>query len=333
MLESSAKHPARHALVAAVVWLVLMVTACTQQDEFSSQRFLYVVNCNGSVDKLDTHERKKVLTIQLSERSGSPPAVPKLGPTDKYDGCMAQHVVVDADRKWVRLVAPKAARVNSQGAQDFQLLTFSLPEWTLTEALPVGKFVEAPYVLRGSAKEQTLTVPDDARTRFEQRDMAAYHDSFDFIAFNSIIGSSGTVTLLAAHVGDPSRTFYGLADLRTHKVTRITDVPDVPPTHPSHVRLAPGGGFVLVEITNPPGSSDIRRTGGLRLYDAQGKRVADWMDERIRDMQFVALTANGMAIYSLGYEYHFIALDQRFGTDASTVPRPGYSPGLVFSAQ
>ncbi len=333
MLESSADPCRRLAPLAVVVGLVFMVTACTRQDEFSNQRFLYVVNCNGSVDKLDTHERKKVSTFQLSDVSGTPPAVPKLERTDKYDGCMAQHVVVDADRKWVRLVAPKAAKVDSQGAQDFQLLTFSLPEWTLTEALPAGKFPEAPYVLRGPEKGQALTLADDARTRFEQRDMAAYSDSFDFIAFNSIIASSGTVTLLTAHVGDPSRAFYGLADLRTRKVTRMTDVPDVPPTHPSHVRLAPGGGFVLVEITNPPGSSEIRRTGELRLYNAQGARVSDRTDEHIRDMAFVALTPNGTAIYSRGYDYYFIALGQRFGSDISTVPRPGLSPGLVFSAQ
>src|SRR5260221_358491 len=60
-------------------------------------RYLYTVYCNGTVDRLDLVQRSKVGSFQLSERSGSPPAVAALAqPGVRPGGCLA-------DRKSTRL--------------------------------------------------------------------------------------------------------------------------------------------------------------------------------------------------------------------------------------
>jgi hypothetical protein len=122
----------------------------------------------------------------------------------------------------------------------------------------------------------------------------------------------------------------GLADQRARTVTRLADPP---PTTLRHVHLAPGGGFVLVEATDSR-NAPARRTGALRLYDASGKPVAEWQDERIRNMAFVALTGNGMAVYSASGDYQFIAMGRPFAATPVTMPMPELAaPGLVFAAQ
>ena len=54
--------------------------------------------------------------------------------------------------------------------------------------------------------------------------------------------------------------------------------------------------YVLVEATES-GETNAKTTGALKLYDANGNGVAEWKDEGVRNMAFVALTPIGNAVY------------------------------------
>lgn len=318
----------RLAVLLASAVMAMLLTACTSKRDTTTERFLYVINCEGSVDKLDIEERKRIATFQLSERSGSPPAVPSLA--GGLDGCLAQRVTGNTVGKGteVSMLSPKQARLDSEGLQDFQLLTFSLPEWKLTRAVLVGRFPEAPRLQRDPAGG--LRVLRDAEwtpiTQMHLRGYAGHDDDTG----NLILESSGTVSLLSLLSAKTDRMALGLADQRTRNLTRLTDVP---PTTIQNVHLAPGGGFLLVEVIEPDGAP-VKRTGALRLYEANGQKVADFMDERIRGMAFVALTPNGTAVYRSSSAYHFVSLGRPFASDPVTLPTPDIAaPGLVFSKQ
>lgn len=315
------------ALACGVLTGWLAVACSPTRDASEATRYLYVVNCDARVDKLDTHARKKVDTFHLSERSGSPPAVPS-APDGKMDGCLAQRVLVDSAARQVRLVAPKEARLDSAGLQEFQLLTLSLPDWKLMDVRPAGKLPEAPQLQQDAAGDMRV-LRDSEWTPVMQMDLGGYK-GYDGATGNLIVASSGSVSLLSLLSAKSDRLALGLADQRTRAFTQLADLP---PTTLRHVHLAPGGGFVLIEATEGTDTS-AKRSGALRLYDASSKLVAEVADERVRGMTFVALTPNGMAAYRSGSEYYFVSFGHTFGNAAVTTPIPDpASPGLVFTAQ
>jgi hypothetical protein len=315
-------------LALTLTMAALPMLACSPApDSRTSQRFLYVVSCDARVDKLDTVNDKKVETFHLSERSGSPPAVP--APADgKMDGCLAQRLQVDGAGKHASLIAPKQARLDSAGLQEFQALTFSLPDWKLVATQAAGKLPQAPWLQLQTGSE--LKVLDDAQWSPQtQLDLRHYQGQDDAVT-GIIVASSGSTSLLSLLYAKSDQLALGLADPRARTLTRLTDLPT---TSLRHVHLAPGGGFVLVELTEP-NVSPAKRTGALRLYDSNGKQAAQWMDERLRGMSFVALTPNGKAVYRNGTEYHFVSMGRPFGSAAVTQPMPELAaPGLVLTAQ
>lgn len=315
------------ALAFAVLTGLLAVACSPAQDVIEATRYLSVVNCDARVDKLDTHARKQVDSFHLSKHSGSPAAVP-LAPDGRMDGCLAQRVLVDSAARQVRLIAPKQARLDSAGLQEFQLLTLSLPDWKLLDVRPAGKLPEAPQ-LQQDAAGGVRVLRNGEWTPVMQMDLRGY-TGYDSAVGNLILASSGSVSLLSLLTAKSERLALGLADQR---IRALTPLADVPPTTLRHVHLAPGGGFVLIEATEGTDTS-AKRSGVLRLYDARGKRVAEVVDERVRGMTFVALTPNGMAVYHSGSAYYFVSFGHTFGNAAVTAPFPDPgSPGLVFTAR
>lgn len=329
----SAFRPARTALLCAVAaWLV---NACSPAPapvpkiatNNASTRFLYVVNCDARVDKLDSSTRKLVESFLLSERSGSPPAV-AAAPDRKMDGCLAQRVVADSKGENVSLVAPKSARLDSDGLQEFQALTFVLPEWRLTATLPAGKMPEAPR-LELDASGRVHVLNDENWTPVTMLDLSKYKRQ-DAATGGLMLASSGNSVLLSLLSAKSDKLAFALADTTALTVTRLENLPV---TTAGHAHLAPGGGYVLVEATESP-QTDAKTTGALKLYDAAGNRVGEWADESIRNMAFVALTPTGDAVYRSDSGYRFIALGRPFGTAAVTKPMPDLAePGLVYAAK
>ena len=324
---------ARAALLCASVGLV--VAACSPAPapapkvaaDTGSARFVYVVGCDARVDKLDLADQKKVESFLLSERSGSPPAV-AAAPDGKIDGCLAQRVVTDGKGESVSLIAPRNARLDSDGLQEFQALTFSVPEWKLTATLPIGKLPEAPRLKLDAAAG--LRVLNDAQwTPVTMLELSKYKGQ-PADAAGLVLASSGNTSLLSLLSAKSEKLAFGLADSAALTVTRLDNLPV---TTLGHVHLAPGGGYVLVEATESD-ETNAKATGALQLYDAAGKRVGEWKDEAIRNMAFVALTPNGNAVYRSDTGYHFLAMGRPFGAAAVTKPMPELTePGLVFSSK
>ncbi len=306
----------------------LLAGACSSaQEAGQGQRFLYVVNCDARVDKLDTFERKKVESFNLSARSGSPPAVPT-APDGKMDGCLAQRVLVDAAAHHVSLMSPKEARLDSDGMQEFQAVTFTLPDWKLVSVQSAGRHPEAPRLQHGATGD--LKVLSEAEwLPVTQLDLRGYK-GHDGNLGGLILASSGNTSLLSLLSATSVRLTLGLASQTARTVVGLTNLPQ---TTLRHIQLAPGGGFVLVEATQTTGAS-ASRTGVLSLYDTSGKQVAEWADQRVREMAFVALTPNGTAVYHKGLDYVFIPMGRSFGNAPVVKPMPDLAePGLVFSAQ
>ena len=293
----------------------------------TSIRFLYVVNCDSRVDKLDLTRQEMVESFHLSERSGSPSAV-AAAPDGKMDGCLAQRVVADGKREKVSLIAPKSARLDSDGLQQFQALTFVLPEWRLTATLPAGKLPEAPRLKLDA--DGSLHVLNDAQwTPVTMWDLSKYKGQ-DADAGGLVLESSGGTSLLSLLSAKSDKMAFGLAD---PTALTVTPLESLPVTTLGHVHLAPGGNYVLAEGTESA-EKDAKTTGVLYLYNAAGKHVGERKDEGIRSMAFVALTPNGYAVYRSDTRYQFIALGRPFGAVAITKPMPELAePGLVFSAK
>lgn len=301
----------------------------------AASRFAYVVHCDGRVDKLDTRERTLIMRFTLSEKSGTPSAVPNLASAGgQMDGCLAQRVRVDATAQGasVSLIAPKDARLDANGVQEFQVLTFALPNWTLTRTAPAGKFAEAPWLRRDAAGVLQVVADDPALS-------AAALDLREFSGAPKdsgalLVQSSGDVSLLSLLYKDSTALALGLANSKTRTVVPLADLP---PTTLRNAHLAPGGDFVLIERTATV--APYQTTGALRLYGGNGKAVADLNEERIRSMSFVALTPNGLAVYSdASGAYQFVPLGTRFAATAvvqSPLANPSAAPAptVVFAAE
>lgn len=315
--------------VATLVMATMFTAACSQKPELAGERFLYVIDCEARVDKLDTVEGTKLASIALAERS---PLVPKVQSAQSgLDGCIAESVLKDATGNLVNVIVPTTTRVDSEGKRDFQWLTFALPDWTFVSAKPAGAGLEQPPFLQREGGGAVSVALAESRNTPPELNWRDYKNTAAVLA-TTILQSSGDTSLLSVFTTDKSRFTVGLANQRTRVLTLLADLPS---TTVTNVHLAPGGDYVLAEITEP-NSSPINRTGALRLYDATGKSVADVRDEAIRNSAFVALTPNGSAVYRSGSEYRFIMIapkGTRFGNAAVTQSSLELQPGLVFAAQ
>jgi hypothetical protein len=311
--------------VTLLALLSLGLTACNKPQPAAQNpdaaRFLYVINCNGRVDKLDTREKKLVSSFALSERSGAPSAVPSLADSGgQIDGCLAQRVIVDSSGTQVSLIAPKTARLDANGLQDFQALTFTLPSFTLTRAQPAGTLAEAPWLQR-DATGTLQVLPDNpllTALATAPLDVQALKGAAKDMG-GLLLQTSGDVSLLSLLVKNSTALALGLADAKNRTLTQLAELP---PTTLKNVRLAPGGGYVLIELT--AATAPHSRTGALRDDGS---------------LRFAALTANGQAVYSnAAGAYHFVALGHTFGTAAVVqsplaTPAAAPAPGLVFAAE
>ncbi|MCE1251616.1 MAG: hypothetical protein LWW82_12970, partial [Comamonadaceae bacterium] len=122
----------------------------------SQYRYIYAVYCNGTVDKLDLVRRTKVSSFQISEHSGTPPAVAVLPSAGMRPGTCLARAVVTADTHdqaagVVNIVASDQLQPDEDGQAHFRLLTFALPAWTLQHTRDLGRF----NVLNGTPPRMT----------------------------------------------------------------------------------------------------------------------------------------------------------------------------------
>lgn len=323
-------------------------------------RFLYVVYCNGTVDKLDLAQPAKVSSFRLSERSGTPPAVAAVpAPGVKPDSCLARPAGTDgmtgkAERQVHVVATSQFYRRDDDGRKPYRLLTFSLPDWTLGEQADLGNFDvlngSPPRVAPGPRAGQWVPRASDAEPD-AMAELAGYEGG-QGVAFARFTQLSGNVSLVEfaveAQPPSQSQTGTGFADSATRRFVRLaasTDASSGP------LRLAPGGLFAVREVQRAAGATASpdkgsvqaappRSTGELRIYrTTDGQPVATVVDARVAgSWQWIAITPNGWAVYTDRQSaYRFVALGLTFGAapveDAETDDLDGTRPGLMYSAQ
>ncbi|GKT18904.1 hypothetical protein AVHY2522_20550 [Acidovorax sp. SUPP2522] len=325
----------------------------------ANPRFLYVIYCNGTVDRLDLAQPAKVSSFALSERSGTPPAVAAApSPGVKPDSCLARPATTDgaggAAERQVQLVAtPQFYRSDADGQKAYRLLTFSLPDWTLRQQADLGMFDvlngTPPRMVRGPQAGQWVPRPSEGAPD-ATAELAGYA-SGQGLAFARFTQWSGDVSLVEFAGPGPSQgtpqAQAGFADRAAHRFVRLAGPPDA---DSGPLRLAPGGRFAVREVQRPQapapsaqGAADtapLRNTGELRVYrTADGQQVASVADARIGGAWHgIAITPSGWAVYTdRRGAYRFVALGRAFGTepvqDEETDDLDGTRPGLVYSAQ
>ena len=331
-MRGRVKTSLRLAVFACFAALALTL-GCTSKEAATSERFVYVIDCEARVDKLDTVAAKRVASIALSEKSALVPKVASA--TAGLDGCIAESVLHDAAGQ-VNVLVPTTTRLDQNGKRNFQVLTFALPEWSFVSAKAVGSGTEQVQFLdRDQAGQFRVTTFADrvAATDIDLRDYQKIGDAAKTsVLANSIIESSGGVALVNLFTADKSRQVLALADQRARTLNQVFDVAS---SAAMMVHLAPGGAFVLIEMMDAA-STPPRRTGALRLIDANGKIVNEMADAEIRDHDFVTLTPNGYAVYVNNRGYLFVPIapkNTRFGNAMVTQPSPEAKRGLVFAAQ
>jgi len=325
----------------------------------SQYRYLYAVYCNGTVDRLDLLQREKVGSFQLSERSGDPPAVaavPLHG--SQPEPCLARPVTTsdayDQADGVVHLVASAQFDTDHDGNAQFQLLTFSLPDWTLqhTRDLGIRSFGRPPRLLR-TTDGYLIIQPDiknlDRSYIYPQQPggdpWAEMTDLVSSYAGGEELGLSGSMqwsagNVLLSYALTDQDTGTALANRNRRQIVRVS-VSSGEEITPERY-LAPGGEFVLQVMRRavPLGGDrwKIENNGELRLYNADGKLVRvltepgiagqalalvqagkadDILPRERNDWWLVALTPEGLAVFVMGWEnsYRFVDLGQTFGVE------------------
>ena len=330
-------------------------------------RYLYTVYCNGTVDRLDLVQRSKVGSFQLSERSGSPPAVAALAqPGVRPGGCLARSVATDdaQDRTaaMVHIVASSHVDPDADGRKPYQLLTFELPQWTLQQTRNLGS-LDAPPRLAISANASLTVQPrdeDPAAAMAAQVQSWAGADAMTWA--NAIEWSAGNVLLTYA-LPDQRGTGAALALRTDARIVRLAEFRHGSGDIPPDLRLAPGGQFVLATMKRSvplgEGLSKVEATGELRLYGADGRQLSVLNLESLagsvlalsqsgkldldqprtdNDWFNVALTPGGLAVFTdRRGNYQFIALGHTFRPDPVIDPAlddaDGARPALVYAAR
>ncbi|MCZ2135672.1 MAG: hypothetical protein LC098_09630 [Burkholderiales bacterium] len=312
---------------------------------FPSQRFAYLVYCDGRVDKLDLERRRKVTTIALSTRSGSPPAIAAApSPGTRPDSCLARPAVGGASEGTTHLVASSQfTRDDRDVRKAYALLTFSLPDWTLVASRPLGTFDvlngTPPRVVFDDAGAPRSLTGEAARLPLPSG-FADYVDATQAVSAR-VYERSGTTDLLAfvdrRHPDQPQSGFARESE------RRFVPLAAPPNALSGDARLAPGGDFALRPVVTMQrrrdGTTRTVLSGELRLYDAKGDRVATLNAQSVAGAcSCVLIAPNGVAVFvDHKGNYRFVSLGRSFSDapveDDLTDDLDGTRPGVVYASR
>ncbi len=312
---------------------------------FPGKRFAYLIYCDGRVDKLDLERRRKVASIALSTRSGSPPAIAAApSPGTRPDSCLARPALGGAPEGSAHLVASSQfTRDDRDGRKAYSLLTFSLPDWTLLASRPLGTFDvlngAPPRVVFDDAAAPRSLTGDAARLPLPSG-FADYADAAQATSAR-VYERSGTTDLLAfVDRRHPDQPQSGLARESERRFVPL----EAPPNASSgDARLAPGGDFALRPVVTMHRDRDGTRravlSGELRLYNAKGDRAATLNARSVAGAWSCVLIApNGVAVFADRHgNYRFVSLGRPFSDtpveDDLTDDLDGTRPGVVYASQ
>lgn len=274
-------------------------------------RYLYVLNCEAQLDKLDTVTGRKVTSYDLAKRT---PLVPKI--VGSLDGCLAYQVRYDAATALFYTVVPKQVQSKADGTKDYRVLAFTVPLIRFAKQLPGGKDLAEPPLLDDLVRGPVVR-PDSTRlAKLDVSTLAAENRQTQ----NQVLESSGDSFLLRLFTADPQELVLAVADTRAKRLTRLQAVPA---TTALKVHLAPGGGYVLVEESG---------TDRLAIFDAKtGLKVKEVTGAGVGAQYFLAIAPNGKAVYHSGDMFRFVNLGLRLPS-VPVWPSTGMEvPGVFFA--
>lgn len=284
-------------------------------------RYLYVLTCDGRLDKLDTVENKKTASADLTKLPGEA-ALPSA--EGAYDGCLAYQALYDADASAFYTVAPLQASMKENGTKDYRVVEYSLPQVRLIKSTPAATNATEPPHLELSNSGIRLTPA------------AEWHPPSQFVfsgfapgeaAGNQLIEASGDRALLRLFGANPAQVLLGVADTQAKTLVRLQNTP---PTAAANAHLTPGGAAVLIEEVTR--SQKPGKTGVLALFDATTSRKNELLNSpEIRSQYFLAISPNGKAIYHSAEDYSFVDLKQTFSNEPVTRPPGAIYPNIFFA--
>lgn len=309
--------------ILCVFILALTTLSAHAADKSNPGRFLYIVTCDAQVKKIDTVKQQQLSKVDLARKSGKQSLIPKTAGT--IDGCLASSVVFDATKSVFHLIAPVQTRLKPDGTNDYNVLTYSIPDLRLVDHQSAGKNLAAAPHLDSSFK----VIEDAAWASAHDLDLSGFTPDKTALP-NQIIETSGDQALIRLFTDKSTELSLAVANQQNHTVTRLNQLA---PTVALNAHLAPGGGMVLIEEVKDRVKSPVKN-GKIGLYDAaSGNKTKEISDERVKKMKFVAITPNGKAIYQLKNDYVFIDLGTTFTNNAVSHLLSNNYPEMFFADQ
>ena len=252
--------------------------------------YLYVVDCDGIVEKLDTVAERKVATYDLSTRTGKLDLVPKAN--GALDGCLANRTTYVNANSTFYTVVPEEADPSATGTHNYRVLGFSVPAVELVQQFLAGTDLSAPpglSVVHGTTVRVTPASAGPPPNGVDLRNFLPEKSE----APNQILESSGSHILLRLFTANPAQLVVAVADRKLKKIVRLNDLPV---TTALNIHLAPGGEYVLVETLTGPDSNGVK-TGRLALFRSDtGDLLKDFEAPQTKSLFFLAISPTGRAI-------------------------------------
>lgn len=310
--------------VRVLLWpLLVIASACSAAPE--PARFMYVVGCDATVQKLDTYSDRQVQNVDLATRTGSQRVIPPAASPQQY--CLSEGALYIRSRQRFFTVVALESDVGPDDGVDYDLLGFSIPELHLVERRTAARHSDqAPKMIAEPGGEVSLGATTDPASAASITLGGTPATGAPLPA--QVIQTAGPMALVQIFAKNPAELVLAVARLADHSYVRLRGLPE---TTPHNAYLVPGGTAVLVEEVQI-NQGRVSRTSHLALFDsASGERIAGFTDIAAQKGALLAIAPSGKVVYYDGQQYRFVNLGRTFDGDPAVSPTQTHN-GRVFFA-
>lgn len=128
------------ALLAIASFLALAFAGCAATQPTASSKYLYVLGCGATVDKIDTDTGRTLVHVDLRTKTDKIP-----DPRGHLDGCLANGVAYQPAEHRFYTAVPTSAQVDAQNTRQFLILSFSIPDLEFQDVTAIeGRLTDPP---------------------------------------------------------------------------------------------------------------------------------------------------------------------------------------------
>lgn len=307
-----------------------------EHSQIVQPRYVYFLNCDSKLIKVDLEARKLISARLFSDQPGAA----ELIPTHRVDGCSASSPLYDPPTRSLFFVAPKEASVEESGTRHYRILAFNIPDMVLTKVIDIEpKLLYQPQLafspdrrnIRVTSGEVSLnfstgftyelgnrdTPPEPCNSggdRFQLRELQhtpawqalekfAYYnpDSNEREVFADLIDCSGRYALFRIMTIKHPGTVVAVVDVptQTAKVLSLLPLAGI-----ANLRLTSDGKLVAIEeVEQVEGVIHARKTGRLFLHDVENDQVEHvWVTPAIAgtEAELLCVTGSKELLYAKG---------------------------------